>query len=288
MSSESNDHKPESVEPGPPSGPKSRQSARAPSTWGAVRDAVSSVHNLGALLRSISVKYRVIHDLLPELRSSAAVLRELFTLTTEAEAEDEATREVCAYGLLGAERLEELLDATALANDERDDLATRALVLAGELEVSSDLLALLERASTPVPTNVSVRLMVRETGRLWGGTRGGEVVVRFDDSTPDASIDVDPYVVGPLLSIVLGLAHAAGAGDVVVRVTGSGAAATLAVAPSGPAEAGLKTVSVRIPPSVQPAEKTAHQVASRIGAVLELQGARAVLRFGPAAGLTPP
>ncbi len=279
MSSESNDHKPESVEPGPPSGLKARQSARAPSTWGAVRDAVSSVHNLGALLGRSGVLYKVIRDLLPELRSSATVLRELFTVATEGE--DEASREVRAYGMLSAGRLEELLDATDLANDERDDLSARALVLAGQLEASSDLLALLDRASNPVPTSVSVRLMVRETGRLWGGTRGGEVVVRLDDATPDASIDVDPYVVGPLLSIVLGLAHAAGAGDMVLHVTGSGAAATLTVDPSGPDEERLKTVSVRILPSVPPAEKTARQVASRIGAVLELSGAHAVLRFGP-------
>jgi hypothetical protein len=282
MSSESNDHKPESQEPGPSSGPKARQSARAPSTWGAVRDAVSSVHNLGALLGRSGVLYKVIRDLLPELRSSATVLRDLFSVETDGE--DGATREVRAYGALCAERLQELLEATDLANDERDDLATRALGLAGQLEASSDLLALLDRATHPVPTSVSVQLMVRETGRLWGGTRGGEVVVRLDDATSDASIDVDPYVVGPLLSIVLGLASAAGAGDVVVRVTGSGAAATLSVDPSGPAEASFKTVSVRILPSVPPASKTAHQVASQIGAVLELSGAHAVLRFVP----TPP
>ncbi len=279
MSSESNDHKPESVEPGPPSGLKARQSARAPSTWGGVRHAVSSVHNLGALLRSTGPEYRVIRDLLPELRSSATVLRELYTL--EAEGEDEATREVRAYGLLVAGRLEELLEATHLASDERDDLSTRALVLAGQLEASSDLLALLDRTSNPLPTLVSVRLMVREAIRRAGGGRGSEVIVRFDDAAPDVSIDVDPYVVGPLLSIVLGLAHAAGAGDVVVRVTGSGTAATLTIDPTTPAEESLKKGSMRVLPSVPPAEKTAHQVASWIGAVLELRGSHAALRFAP-------
>jgi hypothetical protein len=288
MSSESNDQKPESVEPGPPSGAKARQSARAPSTWGAVRDAVSSVHNLGALLRSTSVKYKVIRDLLPELRSCAVVLRELFTpagATGDAgqTGDDEATREVCAYGLLCAGKLEELLDATALANDERDDLAPRSLDLAGQLEAASDLLALLDRSAIPIRTSVSMRLIVLETGRLWGGTRGGDIAVRFDDSEPDRSIDVDPYVVGPLLSLVLGLVRAGGVGEVVVRARTTGAEAALSVEPAGPADAGFKTVSVRILPCVPPAEKAVREVASRIGAALELDGVRAVLRFQPAA-----
>jgi hypothetical protein len=282
MSSESNDHKPESTEPGPPSGIKSRLSARAPSAWGAVRDAVSSVHNLGSLLRSTSVKYKVIHDLLPELRGGATVLRDLFALACEAD--DDATREVCAYGLARAGDLEQLLDATALANDERDDLTVRALRLAGELEASSDLLALLDRAGAPVRTAVSIRLIVHETSRLRSGARGDEIAVRFDDSSPDTSVEVDPYVVGPLLSLVLALTQAAGAGDVVVRASGSGAGAVLTVEPAGAAEAGLRIVPVRILPSVPPAEKTAHHVAAQIGAVLELQGARAILRFPQGTG----
>ncbi len=36
---------------------------------------------------------------------------------------------------------------------------------------------------------------------------------------------------------------------------------------------------MRVLPSVPPAEETARQVAARIGAVLELHGAHAVLRF---------
>jgi hypothetical protein len=282
MSSESNDHKPDPAEPGPPSGTKPRLSARAPSAWGAVRDAVSAVHNLGALLRSTSVKYKVIRDLLPELRSSAAVLLELFA--PAAGADDDASREVGAYGLACGRELVELLDATDLANDERDDLTIRALRLAGELEASSDLLALLDRAAAPAPTNVTLRLVVHETRRLWGGTRGSEIAVRLDDSAPDASIDVDPYVVGPLLSLVLALVRAAGAGDVVLRPSGSGQGATLAVEPAGPADVGLPTVAVRVLPPVPPAETTARQVAATIGAVLELHGTRAVLRFPQGTG----
>src|SRR5580704_11877507 len=103
MSSESNDRKPDSIEPGPPSGAKTRRSSRAPSAWGQVRDAVASVHNLAALLRSPSVKYKVIRDLLPELREGAKVLVALFTPQVGDEASegvaDVATPQVCVYGL---------------------------------------------------------------------------------------------------------------------------------------------------------------------------------------------
>ncbi len=282
MSSESSDRKPESIEPGPPSGAKTRRSSRAPSAWGQVRDAVASVHNLAALLRSPSVKYKVIRDLLPELREGAKVLVVLFTQVGGEASEgagDVATQQVCVYGLGVATGLEQLLDATDLANDEREDLTARALQLAGELEASTDLLALLDRAAAPAPTSVSLRLVVRETQRLWGGARGGELAVRLDESTPDISVDVDPYVVGPLLSLVLALSQVAGAGDVVVRASSSGAGAVLSVAPAGPADTALRTVPVRILPAVPPTETTARQVAVAIGAVLELDGARAVLRF---------
>jgi hypothetical protein len=284
MSSESSDRKPESIEPGPPSGAKARRSSRAPSAWGQVRDAVSSVHNLAALLRSPSVKYKVIRDLLPELRQGARVLVELFTPQVGDEANDEATKQVCAYGLAVATGLEQLLDATDLANDEREDLTACAMRQAGELEAATDLLALLDRAGSPAPTSVSLRLVVRETQRLWGGARGGELAVRLDESTPDASVDVDPYVVGPLLSLVLALSQAAGAGDVVVRASGSAAGAVLSVGPAGSADAALRTVPVRVLPAVAPTEMTARHVAAAIGAVLELEGAHAVLRFPQGSG----
>ena len=147
MSSESNDHKPDSLEPGPTSSTSTRLSARAPSAWGAARDALAAVHNLDALLRSTSVLYRTIRDLLPELRTSADVLRDAFERARSSEG---AVADVGEYGVDRAAELASLLDATAIADEERDDLADRARTLADELEATADLLALLERASDPV------------------------------------------------------------------------------------------------------------------------------------------
>src|SRR5579864_1558907 len=95
MSSESNGQKPDSLDPPPPSGPGRRMSARAPSAWGAARDALAAVHNLEALLRSASVAYRTILDLLPELRTSASVLREAFAGARDGDA---ASSTVGDYG----------------------------------------------------------------------------------------------------------------------------------------------------------------------------------------------
>jgi hypothetical protein len=242
-----------------------------------VRNAVSSVHNLGALLKSASVKYKVILDLLPELRSSALVLCELFEPASAAR--DDATRAVGAYGLSRAQDLQRLLDATALANDERDDLTGRANVLATDLAAASDLLALLERAAQPVKTSVSLQLIVRETGRLTSGGRGDDIAVRCDAAPPDIDVDIDPYVVGPLLSLVLALARAAGAKELVVRASRTESDARLTVEPAGPNDAGLPTVAVRVLPPIPPAESTAERVAVQIGAVLDRQWPRGVLRF---------
>src|SRR5258708_5876332 len=95
MSSESNGQKPDSQEPAPPSGTGKRLSARAPSAWGAARDALAAVHNLEALFRSASVAYRTILDLLPELRTGAGVLREAFD---RAQGSDAVTAGVGEYG----------------------------------------------------------------------------------------------------------------------------------------------------------------------------------------------
>ena len=282
MSSESNGHKPDSVDPGPSSGTSSRLSARAPAAWGPVRDALAALHNLGALLKSTSVRYKVILDLLPELRACAGVLRDVFDQA--AATTDEATREVGEQGQRSVTQLEQLMDATALADEERDDLAGRAKEHVDDLDAAAEMLALLERAADPVPTSVSIQLIVRETGRLWGGGHRREVAVRLDDAAADVTIEADPFVVGPLISLVLVLVRAAGVVDVVVRASGAGSEAVIEVEPAGTGDSGLRPIAVRVLPALAPAEKTARRVAAQIGGSLELAGARAVLRLPKAPG----
>jgi hypothetical protein len=285
MSSESNGRKPDSQEPGPSSGTTSRVSARAPSAWSATRDALAAVHNLDALLRSGSVLHRTILDLLPELRTGAGVLREAFERARTADTVAAgATRDVGQYGVDRVDELVRLLDATALADEERGALADRARTLADELEAAADLLALLERASDPVPTEVNVDRVVREAVRLSGTGRGRELAVKFDEASPDCTLHADPYIVGPLLSLLIASVHAGGAADLVVRARCTDDQATFTIEAAAPDDAPHPTLAMRVLPAVPPTGVAARRVAEQIGATLDLSGGRGSLTVPCPAG----
>jgi hypothetical protein len=270
MSSDSNNKKPESIEPDPASGGGRRFSARAPSAWGAVRDALAALFNLEVLLRNTAVSLRTLLDLLPELRASAALLREAFHLGAE---DDPGGSVVCTYGQLRLGDLDAVLDAVEAGAVDRDSLATRAGSLADELEASADLLALLDRSSASSPTDVSLALVARETGRMSGAWRGRERVVKFDEGSPDRPVATDPVVLGPLLSLVVACVHEAGAKDIVVRAR-SAPSAGFVVEAAGEADAALPTLSMRVLPWVPPAEAIARRVAANMGVALDLAGGR--------------
>jgi hypothetical protein len=294
MSSDNRDTKPDSAERDPSSGAAVRSSARAPSVWGAMRDALAALRNLDALLRSGSVLYRTILGLLPELRASAGVLRAAFERAKTGEGAEggaaaspgasAATVEVGSYGLGRVEALEQLLDATAQADDEREDLASRALALADELEASADLLALLERAADPAPTDVGVDLIVRETVRHSRSGRGEEIAVRFDEASPDCTVQADPYVVGPLLTLLLAVVRAGSGAPLVVRARCAESEATLLVEHALPEDASRLSLSMRLLPPVPPTAAAARRAASQIGVALELEEHRGILRIARASG----
>jgi hypothetical protein len=281
MSSESNGTKPDSQEPPPASGGGRRFSARAPSAWGAARDALAAVHNLDALLRSASVAFRTILDLLPELRSGAEVLSEAFG---RARVADAAARSVGEHGRLHVDELKRLLDATEAAQEDRDVLADRARALADQLEASADLLALLERSADPLPTEVSLNLIVRETGRMSATGRGRELAVRFDEASPDCTVTTDPYVIGPLLSLAVTQVHGAELREVTIRARCSPPNATLVVEAATPGDAAVPTLPMRVLPAVPPAEQAAARVAEQMGVLLVVQPMRWAIVLGSAAG----
>jgi hypothetical protein len=270
MSSESNGRESESQAPCPPAVPSTR-STRGSSAWGATRDALAAAHNLDALLRGASVLYRTILDLLPELRTSAGVLRGAFEgARTAAATAGEALHEVGAYGVDRVNELERLLDATATGDEERAVLADRARGLADELEASADLLALLERAAAPVPTDVDAALVVRETVRLSGSGRGRELVVRFDEASAAGPLYADPYVIGPVLAMLVACLDAAGVRNVVVRARSTDAEVIFTVEAAAEKDAPLPTLAMRVPAAVPPTGSAARQVAEQIGATLRL------------------
>ncbi|MDP9000635.1 MAG: hypothetical protein M3O46_11045 [Myxococcota bacterium] len=279
MSSQSNGPKPDSHQTVPPSGPGRRPGGRTGSAWGAARDALAAAHNLEALLRSASVAYPTILDLLPELRASARVLQEAFEGTRGGGA---AAFAASNYGTARVGELEQLLDTTAAAEPDRDALANRAHALANDLEASADLLALLERASDLVPTEVSLDLIVRETGRMFATGRGRELFVRFDEAAPDCVVNTDPYVVGPLLSLAIAHVTGGGLGEIVVRARCSPPNATLLVEAATPADSALPGITMRVLPAVPPVELVARWVADQIGALIVIEEARWAIALGSA------
>jgi hypothetical protein len=212
------------------------------------------------------------------------VLRETFE-----RAQASGDEVIVAVGDQGASRivdLEKLLDATAMAEDERDDLAKRARHLADELEAVADLLALIERSAEPVATDVSLHLVVRETARLVGGNKGREVAAYMDLTEPDANMHADPQVLGGLVTLLVGhVATAVSGADVVVRArvcTGGGGLIT--VEPATPEDAKLERATLRVLPTVRATIRASRRVAQQIGTTLEVEPRRAVLRLPPPPG----
>jgi hypothetical protein len=283
MSSDSNG--PESQAPPSRSAPSTRTPPRAPSAWGATRDALAAVHNLDALLRGASVLYRTILDLLPELRTSAGVLRDAFEGARPAHGTaGQALHEVGVYGVERVNDLARLLDATATADEERGVLANRARRLADELEASADLLALLERAAAPLATDVNAALVVRETVRLSGSGRGRELVVRFDEASSDGTLYADPYVIGPLLAMLVACLDASGVKKVAVRARSTEAEVTFTVEAAIAQDAQLPTLAMRVPAAVPPTCSAARRVAEQIGATLDFSAGTSTLRLLRPAG----
>jgi hypothetical protein len=281
MSSESNGRKPEVTEPPPSAEQAKHASVRAASVWGAARDSLAAVRNLDALLRS-TVPYGTIHDLLPELRTSAGVLRDVFGRAVAPE--DPANEALIAVGDYGEGRVddfEELLAQTAAASEDfRAELAQRTRALADELEAAADLLALLERATAPVVTEISVVRIAYETGRMSGASgRGRVLVVRFDGSGPDCTVAGDPYLVGSLLALVTACVGAEDLGPLTLRARCTPPVASFLIEPSSPADAALPTIPVRVLGKIPPTEVALRKLADQVGATLEMGGGRATIQL---------
>jgi hypothetical protein len=275
MASERNGKKPESIEPAPPSGEGRRTSLRAPSAWGAIRDALAAVYNLETLLRNASVPEKTILDVLPEIHSSAALLRGAFEARTMA---DKAIADTATHGRTKLIDLDAVLAAIASGGADRAALTPKLSAAADELEASSELLALLERAGKPSVTEVGLDLVAREAGRLSTASRGRVLRVRFDEASPDPLVSADPYVLGSLLSVVVGCVHHAGVDSIVVRAQPAPNAGFLVEA-AGDVDGSLPTLAMRVMPWIAPSEAAACAIGERFGATVELHGTSATIRL---------
>lgn len=269
MSSERHGRKPDSPESG--AAPSvARTGVRVASAWGPPRDALAAVHNLEALLRSTVVPQKTILDLAPELRSGAEVLRQV---VDRAQDDEEVKGEVSAYGAVRVSELDALLDAVEAGQVDRHHLASRAGLLADELEAVIDLLALLDLAEAPVSTEVGLDFVAREASRTSGTARKREVVLRFDGADPDGAVTVDPYALGALLALLVACVRSSGPQSLALRAR-TGDRPRFIVEPSTAADAVLPTLSIRVMANIGPSERAARHVAEQLGGTLELSEGR--------------
>jgi hypothetical protein len=280
MASKRNGDREATFPPEPASQKTTRLSAPAPSEWGAVRDAVAAARNLEALLGRPRVRMKAIVEVLPELRQGAGVLREAFTAAVE---RGGPASLVGAHGLELTGRMSAALDEVQAAKSDRRALARRVAEEGAALEACADMLALLGRAAAPAPTDVSIGRMVREAKRI-AGRHGKDVAVCFDEAEPDCTVAADPYVLAPLLALLVARAEAEGVEGIVVRTRCTASSAQLVVEAAAPGDATLPTIALLVTPWLPPSEAVVRRVAEQIGAKLELSPARAQVAFALAAG----
>jgi hypothetical protein len=113
-----------------------------------------------------------------------------------------------------------------------------------------------------------------------GTARGREMVIQFDEALPDSLITTDPYILGPILALMVACVHAAGVHAIVLRAR-SAPSAHFVVEPAELKDAALPTLSLRVTPWVPPSGPAARRVAEQIGAKLELHGRTATIVLQP-------
>ena len=251
-------HKPESVEPGPPSGKVAHESVRAPSAWGAVRDALSAVHNLGALLRNAG---RPVQGH-PRSPPRAALQRD--GAARAFARSGRRTRRPPRSGSTAPApwaELDELLDAIAAGrSDDRAPLAATASTLADELEAS--------RRSARAARSRGERRCATRGEAQWSrarraACRDGDARARESSSgstrpSPTRQSRPTRTSLGPLLSLLVACAHARRVQRAWSCVPSADAASRrYVIEAADPDERALPTLAVRVLPWVPPAENTA-------------------------------
>lgn len=230
-------------------------SQRAPAdhvAWGAVRDAITAIHNLEVLLKSPRVGTKVLADVLHEFLDGVAVLRGAFTRAAE-EVASEAT--VLARRSL-AELTRRLLDelertmqqAMTSDFDARGRLALEQVVtrVSVDLDAAAELLDVSDRGEHAMETELSLEELAKVS--LRGGAYGTdrEVPVRLTGTPEDCVLRADPHVFKRLVGFAVARVHARGAPEVSLRVSCGPDSARLEVGPTTASEGSLPAVRLRL------------------------------------------
>jgi hypothetical protein len=231
--------------------------------WGAVRDAITAIHNLEVLLKSPRVGTKVLADVLHEFLDGVGVLRAAFTSAAQ-EAKGEATLRA-RRGLAELTRtlLDELERAMQQAMtsdfDARGRLGLEQVVtrVSVDLDAAAELLDLSDRAEHAMEAELSLAELARVA--LRGGAYGTdrEILVRFAGATQadrDCILRADPHVIKGLLAFAIARVHARGAAEVSLRLEAGADAARIEVGPTTSAERAVPSSRLRIVRLLEPTD----------------------------------
>jgi hypothetical protein len=261
------DSHPETPIPRPASGAPSSgarpppSSARPPAenvAWGAVRDAITALHNFELLLKSPRVGTKL-------LGAGISVLRGAFTHAAESAKDEGALAARKSLSDFTCARLDELertmQQATATDFDTRGRLTVEQVVtrVSVDLDVAAELLDLSERAEHAMETELTLDELA--TVSLRGGAYGTdrEIAVRLVARTPESSPDdcilrTDPHVFKRLVAFAIARVHAAGPTEISLRALSGPVSASIEVGPTSPLERSIAPTSLRLVRRIGPTD----------------------------------
>jgi hypothetical protein len=267
---------------GPPSsgtrGPPS--SARAPHehvAWGAVRDAITAIHNLEVLLKSSRIGTKVLAEVLHEFLAGVAVLRGTFGRSPESASDALTLAARRALADMTCGRLDELertmQNAMTSDFDARGRLALEQVVtrVSVELDAAAELLDLSDRAESPAETELSLEELARVS--LRGGVRGTdrEIPVRLAPHAHDCVLRADPHVFKRLVAFAIARVHAAGVAQVTLRVHCGEDAARIEIGPTTAEETKLLLpTAVRLARRIAPTDAIVEAAARKVSITLTI------------------
>jgi len=242
--------------------------------WGAVRDAITAIHNLEALLKSPRVGTRVLAGVLHEFLEGVNVLRGAFTQSA-AEARSEATaraRKMLAE--FARDRLDELERTMQRAMtsdfDARGRLALEQVVtrVSIDLDAAAELLDLSDRAEHAMETEILLAELAKVSLRGGGYGTDREIPVRLDQRGEGCLLRVDPHVCKRLVAFAIARVHAAGAPEVSLRVRCAVDVAHIEIASTAPSERALAPTPLRLVRRIEPTDPVVEAAALAVALVI--------------------
>jgi hypothetical protein len=242
--------------------------------WGAVRDAITSIHNLEVLLKSPRIGTKVLAGVLSEFLEGISVLRGAFSKASKTAKTDVmagARRELAELARVRLDELERTMQRAMTSDfDARGRLGLEQVVtrVSVDLDAAAELLDLSDRAEHPMETEVSLDELARVSLQRGAYGTDREVAVRLVLPKGDCVLRADPHVFKRLVGFSIARVHAAGAPSVSLRVRFGIDSARIELGPTTAAEEALPSTSLRLVRRLEATDAIVEAAASAAGIVM--------------------